>query len=183
MLEIVVPEQHLYDEVKEEFVDVKDTVLRLEHSLIAVRKWESMWHKPFLGEENKTIPEIIDYIYCMSLDKKVDPNVFRCLTNDNIEKVVEYIKDPMTATWFSNNNMVGAQRSSREKITAEIIYYWMVSLRVPVEFEKWHINQLLTLIKVINIKNGGDKKMSKKEAAEQRRALNEQRRAMYKTKG
>lgn len=183
MLEITIPEAHLFDDNTQEFIDIKSTKLKLEHSLLSVKKWESRWHRPFLDDKEKSLPEILDYISCMSLDRNVDPVVYKGLTNELIERVVEYIKNPMTATTFSNNNLIGAQTHRRETVTAEIIYYWMVSLRIPVEFEKWHLNQLLTLIKVINIKSGGEKKMSKREAAEQRRALNAQRRAKYRTKG
>lgn len=183
MLELTIPKQSLFNNDTQEFVEIKETKLKLEHSLLSLKKWESRWHKPFLVDAEKTLPEIIDYIYCMSLDRNVDQEIYKYLTNENISRVVEYIKNPMTATTFSGNTLVGAQRYSKETITAEIIYYWMVALRIPVEFEKWHLNQLLTLIKVVNIKNGGDKKMSPKEAAAQRKALNAKRRAKYNTKG
>lgn len=184
MLQIVIPEQEKYDEASEEFIKVKKTTLKLEHSLLSVKKWESRWHKPYLGNEDKTIPEILDYISCMSLNREsIDPMVYRCLTEENIQMIVEYIKDPMTATWFSNNTRIGASNKRGEIVTAEVIYYWMVTLQVPVEFEKWHLNQLLTLLKVINIKNGGEKKMSAKDAAIERKMLNEQRKAKYKTRG
>lgn len=184
MLQIIIPEQEKYDEISEEFIKIKNTTLKLEHSLLSIKKWESKWHKPYLGNDDKTIPEILDYISCMTLNKEsVDPMVYRFLNEEDVKKIIDYIKDPMTATWFSGNNRIGASNKYGEVVTAEIIYYWMISLRVPVEFEKWHLNQLLTLLKVISIKNGGEKKMSKKDAAIQRKMLNEQRRKKYKTKG
>lgn len=184
MLQIIIPEQEKYDELTSEFVKIKKTVLKLEHSLLSIRKWESKWHKPYLGKEDKTMEEIVDYISCMCLNREsVDSNVYRFLSEENIKEIVDYIKNPMTATWFSENALVGASNRYGEVVTAEIIYYWMISLQVPVEFEKWHLNQLLTLLKVINIKNGGEKKMSKKDAALQRQMLNAKRRAKYKTKG
>lgn len=165
-------------------MDVKETTLKLEHSLVSIRKWESKWHKLFLDDDDKTIDELLDYIRCMTLnEEEIDQNVYRCITEDVLEKIVDYIKDPMTATWFNNNNRIDASNRSGEKVSAEIIYYWMVALNVPVELERWHLNQLLTLLKVINIKNGGEKKMSKSEAQAQRAALNQQRRAKYKSKG
>lgn len=184
MLEIEIPEQEKYEEESKTFIHVKKTTLKLEHSLISVRKWEARWHKLFLGDEDKTLEELLDYVVCMTLNReKVDQNVYLCLTEDDFTKIVQYIQDPMTATWFNNNTRIGASNRTGEKVSAEIIYYWMISLQVPVEFERWHLNQLLTLLKVINIKNGGEKKMSKKEAAAQRAALNKQRRAKFKTKG
>lgn len=184
MLEIVIPEQEKYEEETGKFIQTKKTTLKLEHSLISVRKWEAKWHKLFLENEDKTFDELLDYIRCMTLNReKIDQNVYRFLTNEDLEKIVTYIQDPMTATWFHNNNRIGASNRTGEKVSAEIIYYWMIAQNVPVEFERWHLNQLLTLLKVVNIKSGGEKKMSKKEAAAQRATLNKQRRMKYKTKG
>lgn len=182
MLEVTIPEKELFDEDNNEFVKIPETTLCLEHSLLSVKKWESIHHKPFLGKE-KTIEEIIDYVRCMTIPtKKINPEVYKYIPVNVLEQILEYIKDPMTATWFNDAN-IGGSRSSSEAVTAEIIYYWMITLNIPVEFQKWHLEQLLTLIKVCNVKNAPKKKMSKKEAAMQRRQLNAARRAKYNTKG
>lgn len=187
MKEIIVPEYHaqFFNEDTETFsyVNIEETTLHLEHSLISLQKWEQKWHKPFLNREDKTEEEIFDYIRCMTLtSKKINPDVYRYLSNDIINEVIEYIKDPMSATTF-NDSLIGAQKNSREIVTAEIIYYWMVTYNIPVEFQKWHLNQLLTLIKVVSIKNAPKKKMNQREAAQQRAALNKARRAKYNSKG
>lgn len=189
MIEIVIPEQRyeFYDEEKEEFlptVYVKETKLQLEHSLISLKKWEQKWHKPFLDKSGElTYEELCDYIRCMTLTHGVDPEIYHWIPKDTIDIVVNYIKDPMTATWFRGNNLVGAQRNSREIVTAEIIYYWMITLNIPVEFQKWHLNQLLTLIKVVNIKNGKPQKVDQRKAAQERAKLNAQRRSALNSKG
>lgn len=190
MLEIVIPEQHYeyFDDVKNEFgeVNVKETKLQIEHSLISLKKWEQTWHKPFLGNSEKTYEELSDYIRCMTLNHGVDQEVYHWIPKDVLEKIVEYIKDPMTATWFKKNSLIGAQKvinGQKEIVTAEIIYYWMITLNVPVEFEKWHLNQLLTLIKVINVKNSKQEKKDPREAARERAALNAKRRAEFNSKG
>ncbi len=192
MLEIVIPEQHyeIFDEDKEEFlppVDIKETKIQIEHSLISIKKWEQKWHKPFLTDKTKTYEELTDYVRCMTLSHGVDPILYNYIPRRTMNKIVDYIKDPMTATWFREDGLVGAQKYSsvgkKEVITAEIIYYWMIALNVPVEFQKWHLNQLLTLIKVLNIKNGKKEKVDSKTAAIQRAALNAQRRAKYNSKG
>lgn len=184
MLEITIPECSKYDERSEEFVHIKQLTLKLEHSLLSVKKWEAKWHKPFLNTDDKTEEEILDYVSCMTLNReKVDSNVYRVLSPAQLSAIIEYIQNPMTATWFSDNKRIGASNRTGEVVTAEIIYYWMISLRVPIELEKWHLNQLLTLLKVINVKNGGEKKMSKRETMEQMAALNRKRRAKYKSKG
>lgn len=184
MLTLEIPEQRKIRNSTNEIISVKKTKLQLEHSLIAVRKWESKWHKPFLGNKEKTNEEIMNYISCMTVNaNQVDPIVYQFLSQDDILKIVQYIEDPMTATWFSNNLHIGASNRSGEVVTAEIIYYWMIALNIPVEFEKWHLRQLLTLIKVVSIKNGGETKMTPQEAAKFRDELNNQRRAMYNSKG
>lgn len=188
MLEIVIPEQHyeFFDDKKEEFVqvDVKETRIQLEHSLISLKKWEQKYHKPFLSKADElTYEELLDYVRCMTISHGVDPKLYEWIPENVMNEIVAYIKDPMTATWFNDNNLQGAQKTSREVITCEIIYYWMISLNIPVEFEKWHLNQLLTLIKVVNIKNGKPTKKDRKTAAMERAALNAKRRAEYNSKG
>lgn len=188
MLEITIPEQHyeFYDEIKEEFlprIDIKETKIQIEHSLLSVKKWEQKWHKPFLKDNEKSYEEMTDYIRCMTLTRGIDPKVYSWIPEKILNEVIEYINDPMTATWFSKNNLIGAQKNSRDVITAEVIYYWMIALNIPVEFQKWHLNQLLTLIKVVNIKNGKPKKVNKADAARERAALNKKRREECNSNG
>lgn len=183
MLKIKIDEQSNWDEEAEHFINIKNTELQLEHSLISLAKWESKWHKPFLGKENKTEEEILDYIRCMTLTQNVDPNIYQCLPSSTLKIILNYIADPMTATWFSNEEEKKGGIRKNEIITAEIVYYWMVALGIPVQFEKWHLNRLLTLIRVINIKNAPEKKMSKKNTLARNRKLNAARRAKYKSKG
>lgn len=179
MLKIhIIPPEH-YDEEKEEFVQLKPQILQLEHSLVSLSKWESKWKMPFLGKEQKTLEETIDYIKCMVITQNVPDDIYDYLSNENINQVDDYIKDGMTATTFSNNN----KGNNREIVTAEIIYYWMISLNIPFECQKWHLNRLLTLINVCNIKNAPPKKVGKKSAANSYAAINAARRQQYNSKG
>ena len=180
MLIITIPENEIYDEYRNKFVHVKEHTLRLEHSLISLSKWESKWNKAFLTKQEKTLEETIDYIRCMTLTQNVQPEVYYCLTADNIADVNNYISLPMTATVFSNNGKTG---TNREIVTSELIYYWMITLNIPFECQKWHLNRLLTLVQVCNVKNTPPKKMSKKELANRNRALNEARRRQLNTRG
>lgn len=184
MITVFIPKREAFNEQTQEFINIKDTTLQLEHSLISLRKWEAKWHVPFLGTNEKTAEQTLDYIRCMTLNTNVDPAVYAFLTDTDIKRITKYIEDPMTATWFSDApKKEGAAPRKKEVITAEIIYYWMISLQVPVEFQKWHLNQLLTLIKVINVKNAGEQKMNAKDAAKQRSALNAARRARHHSRG
>ena len=180
MLEIVIPGAEQWDEVKQEFISTKEQTLKLEHSLVSLSKWESKWCQPFLSKKEKTVEQTIDYIKCMTLTQNVDPNVYNLLTKDNILKINEYISAPMTATTFHQENRGGG---NGEIITSELIYYWMVSLNIPFECQKWHLNRLFTLIKVCSIKNQPPKKMSKKDILSRNASLNAARRKQLNSKG
>lgn len=180
MLTITIPERELWDEERAEFISVKEQTLQLEHSLVSLSKWESKWKKPFLTKEDKTPEETIDYIRCMTLTPNVKPEVYNCLTHDNIAKINNYISDPMTATTI---NMQGLSKGGKEIVTSELVYYWMVALNIPFECQKWHLNRLITLIQVCNVKNTPPKKMSKRDIMSRNAALNAARRKKYNSKG
>lgn len=179
MLIITIPESEYYDESNEEFIIYKEQVLQLEHSLVSISKWESKWCKPFLSKEDKPAEEIIDYVRCMTITQNVAPDVYYRLTENNLMEINKYIDSPMTATTFHDDSRGG----NREIITSEIIYYWMVTFNIPFECQKWHLNRLLTLIRVCNIKSNPPKKMSKNEILRRNRELNEARKQSLKTRG
>lgn len=180
MLQITIPSVELWDEVTQEFTVTKQYTLQLEHSLVSVSKWESKWNKVFLSKEEKTYEETIDYIKCMTITQNIPDEAYRHITKNNVEQIEKYISAPMTATWFSNEKATGV---SREKVTSELIYYWMISLNIPFECQKWHLNRLLTLIRVCNVKNTPPKKMSKRSLMQRNAALNAARRKQYNTTG
>ena len=181
MLSIEIPiSPEGWDEKKQEFVTPKTKVLQLEHSLVSLSKWESKTEKAFFSNEEKTFDEVLDYIKCMTLTQNVNPEVYNHLTEKNVADINEYINAKMTATNFSKTNAKGG---SREVITSELIYYWMIKLNIPVEFQKWHINRLLTLIRVFEIKDTPPKKMSQREIMSRNSALNEARKKKLHTRG
>lgn len=169
-----------WDEEKEEFVTPKYKVLQLEHSLVSLQKWESKWCKPFLHTKELTYEETLDYIKCMTMTQHVDPDIYNYLNDSHIKQIRDYIAAPMTATTFSEDKN---GKNNREIITAEIIYYWMVALQIPENYRKWHLNQLLTLIRVCNIKNAPPKKQSKSDIMRQNAALNAARRKKLNSRG
>ena len=181
MLQIKVPlNPEGWDEEKQEFIPPKEQILQLEHSLVSLSKWESKWCKPFLTKQEKTYEETIDYIKCMTLTQNVKPEVYSCLTRENIKQINEYIDAPMTATYISEDKN---GKGSREQVTAELIYYWMIALNIPFECQKWHLNRLITLIRVCNVKNQPPKKMSKRELMNRNAALNAVRKKQFNTNG
>lgn len=181
MLRITIPAAELFDESTESFIYKKEQTLVLEHSLVSLSKWESKWNKTFLTKEDKTTEEVIDYVRCMTVTQNVDPEVYFRLSSQNIDDINAYIDAPMTATVINRQNRKGG--FNREKVTSELIYYWMIALNIPFECQKWHLNRLLTLIEVCEIKSRPPKKMSKREIAARNSALNEARKQKLKTHG
>lgn len=185
MLTVSVPGKELYIEKTNEFVQVKPAVLKLEHSLLSISEWEAIWHKPYMSTENKTADELLSYIKCMTVSKNVDNMIYMCLTQKNIDDIFDYISNPMTATTFSGHQEASANQKVGEKIiTSELVYYWMVQAGIPFRpAETWHINRLMTLIKIYAIKNSPKKKMSAGEIIRQNKGLNAERRRMLNSKG
>lgn len=184
MLELRVEGSSFWDEEKEEFVSVPETLLLLEHSLRSISKWESITHKPFLGDQEHSLKDSILYIKCMTTNKKVDEAVYGRLTIADIQKVNDYIDDPMTATQITDLAEVTKHGVGHGRIvTSELIYYWMVAHRIPAEYQNWHLNRLLMLIKICNLENQPPKKRNPRELAIMYEKLNAERKAKWKTKG
>lgn len=181
MLQLVIPlTNEGWDDEKQEFVEPVTQTIQLEHSLVSLSKWESKWCKAFLSGKNKTSEEIMDYIKCMTITQNVKPSVYDHLTKENVEQIQTYIDSPMTATVISDTKN---RSSGREIVTSELIYYWMIALNIPFECQKWHLNRLLMLIRVCNIKNTPPKKRSSRDIMSQNAALNKARRQRLNSRG
>ena len=182
MLTITVPiSPEGWDETKQEFVEPKTQILQLEHSLVSLSKWESKWKKAFCSNKEITNEEMLDYVKCMTLTKNVDPEVYNHLTKENVNEIRAYIDDPMTATTFMKD---GPGQKNRETITSELIYYWMIESNIPFDpCQKWHLNRLITLIRVCSVKNTPPKKRSRREIMSRNAALNASRRQQMNSKG
>lgn len=184
MLTIVVPGVDSFDQDESKFTTVGDFELQLEHSLVSLSKWEQEWEEPYLSNKPKTSEQTISYIKKMTLTPDVPDEIYTRFSNENYDSIRNYIQAKMTATWFNDQG----QKPSREIITAEIIYYWMFSLQIPLECENWHLNRLLTLIRVFDAKNAKhnpnqQQRKSPSQMAAERRALNDQRRRQYNSRG
>ena len=179
MLKLLVQSIEFFDSKSQEFMSLPEVTLELEHSLVSLSKWESSFEKPFLSQQDKTHEEVLAYIKMMTLTPDVDDEVYSRLTAEHFNQINKYINAKMTATWFSNDSAKGP----REVVTSEIIYYWMITFKIPFECETWHLNRLFTLIRVCGNKSTPAKKMSRSAIAARNRELNAQRRAAHKTSG
>jgi len=180
MLPITVPYTKLLDERSSQLIYVPEQTLQLEHSLVSLSKWESKFEKPFLSKEAKTAQEMREYVKFMTLSRNVSDAVYYALTSKHYEEINRYIEKPMTATTFRQDRRSSPQR---EQVTAELIYYWMIALNIPFECQKWHLNRLLTLIRVCSIKNQPPKKWSKRDILSRNAELNAARRKRFNSKG
>ena len=175
MKTITIPAAELFDENTNEYIYTRETTIKIEHSLVSVSKWEAKWEVPFLNAKMSR-EQSIDYIRCMTITQNVDPNIYKTIPNSLLKEVNEYIDSKQTATWFNDkNNRAHKQRT----VTSELIYYWMIACGIPFECEKWHLNRLVTLIRVCQ----EEAKPSKQMTLEERKALNNARRQKYRTKG
>lgn len=178
-LPIHVKAVELFNQATGTFYYTDPQTLILEHSLVSISKWESKWHKMYLETPNKTADELIDYIRCMTINKNVPDYVYYALSQENIDEIVQYMNDPMTASSVYEPNSGG----HHELVSSELIYYWMIAYGIPVEFEKWHINRLLMLIKICSKKNSKPSKKDKAAMDRRRAEINRQRLAKMKQRG
>lgn len=184
MLEIKIPVEEYWNSKKEIFEYSKPITLKLEHSLLSLAKWESKWHVPFLSSKDRTREQTLDYVRCMTVTPNVDPSVYYRLTIENMNTIEQYIEDPATATKFYTKRPSKHSSPSKRRVeTSETIYASMIELGIPVDFEKRHLNHLMTLIRVCREQFSGGQKMSKAEQLAWQREQNEARKKKLHTKG
>lgn len=180
MLIVSIPDLDGFDEETGTFVSMPGGILHLEHNLVALSKWESITHKHLIDNDKVTAEEMALYIKCMITDEEYDPSLLDRIPPSEVDRISAYMGDTMTATTIHET---GGESGSGEYTSSELIYYWMIACQIPFECETWHINRLLTLIRVCNQKNQPDKKMSQSEIMERNRELNRARRAKLGSKG
>lgn len=182
MLELIIPDSpELFDERTNRFLPPrKGGTIRLEHSLVSISKWESKYHKPYLSAAPKTLEEIKYYVKCMTITQNVPDGLYENLTDQNMCQIYEYIDDSMTASTVKEHSK---SHSNPEQVTSELIYYWMIAFNIPPQYEKWHLNRLMMLIKICGAKNEKPTKKSRNQTMSEYRALNAARRKASHSKG
>jgi hypothetical protein len=169
----------MFNEETNEFIPIDGGTITLEHSLIAIRDWEAKYHTNFIGNKNLTSEQLADYIRCMCIENPEDANKIEYITAEQMNEIAEYMEDKMTAQQFRSKG-----KPNRDTITAEKIYGWMIMNQMPIaEFEHWHINRLLVLLRVCANNNAPPKQMSQKEIMAENAKINAMNRAKFKSKG
>lgn len=169
----------MFNEETKEFIPIDGGTITLEHSLVAIRDWEAIHHTNFIGNKNITSEQLIDYIKCMCVQNPEDAEKINYITSSQMDEIAAYMEDTMTAQKFRTKG-----KQNRDIITAEKIYGWMIMNQMPIaEFEHWHINRLLTLLRVCANNNTPAKQMSQKEIMAENARINAMNRAKFKSKG
>lgn len=180
MLILEIGNEEYFDEESSEFKAIGGYTLELEHSLVSLSKWESIFEKPFLGGTQLSVEELEAYIECMILTPEFPPGVVAEMQPDHIEQIYKYIEKSHTATKFG---AMPKNKIQNEVITSELIYYWLVAFQIPFECETWHLNRLFALIQICNSKSQPPKKLSKAEHARRAHEINERRKRELGTSG
>lgn len=182
MLRIIIEGDETFNEETQEFAQTDDVVLDLEHSLLSLSKWESIYERPFLSSGKMTLEEVRGYLKAMVINHDADLDALDRASKADIDRIQSYIDSSQSATTFGQ---MPERRGPAEVITSELIYFWMVSFNIPFECETWHLNRLFALIRICNLKNSNakPKKLSRHELAQQRADLNRKRREEWNTKG
>lgn len=182
MLKLTI-EETLFNEETEKFVEVGPFTLELEHSLISLSKWESTFERAFFGPEPKSRHETFTYVMMMHQgDETIPTDILQAINPSHVAKINQYIDSKQSATTFGK---MPKGPGPSEVVTSELIYYWLVAYQIPFDVETWHLNRLLSLLRICNIKQSGKKerKLPKHEVAQTYRDLNEQRKKEHGTSG
>lgn len=180
MLKLIIKETELFNEVDSTFVTGDPVELVLEHSLVSLSKWESITQKAFLTKDGKTPADMRLYVEAMIISPNPPEDVVTRLSDDNMKAINDYIESAESATTFGS---MPQPRGRGEIVTSELIYFWMITYSIPFECQHWHLNRLLTLIRVCNVKTSKQKPMSKHELIARNRDLNAKRKAELNTRG
>lgn len=186
-----VPKREYFNNQTQEFITIEEQELKpihlqLEHSLMSIAKWEARWQKAFIGMENISGEELLDYIRCMTINPQKDPSIYEQLTQDDLLEIVEYMQQPHSAWEIKHDKK---KKKSKRPDTVEMIYFAMIQYGIPLECEKWHFNRLMALMDFCDRKGGSSPgggspaKRSQKEIMEMYRAMNEKNRKRFNSKG
>ena len=178
-MDVVIPRSEYWDAEREEFIYTKGQVIKIEHSLLSISKWESKWKKPFLDPNHTlTEEEMLSYIQCMTITQNVDKIAYRFIPNSEMRKIVDYIQDNLTA-----HKLIEKKGGAKKAIESERIYFWMSAYGIPFSCEKWHLSRLFALLDIAAEENKPKKNMTISDIYRENAKLNAARRKALGTKG
>lgn len=163
-----------------------EVTVELEHNLISLSKWESVFKRPYLKNQELKAEERLFYYQCMVLN---DVNITELLeANQNdpksitqfIEMIDSYINSSLTGTTILQTK---ASDGNTMVYTSEVLYAMLAITGLDISAEHWHISRLIMTLNVIGELKAEKKKMPQREIIEQRASLNEERRRKYQSKG
>lgn len=159
----------------------REVVLQFEHSLLSLSKWEENHKKAFLQTPVKTAEEMLDYFMVMLLPPENDPEHVYRLSPEQMEQLTNYIREERTASSVPQEEI---KRGPNETVTSELIYYWMVALKIPFHpAETWHLSRLMMLIQITGYKSQPEKKRDPRKALTDWATLNKRNKERFGTTG
>lgn len=177
MLELEIVFEEGFKAETNEFIATKSETIQLEHSLFSLSKWEAKWEIAFYGRDEKTNEQLADYIRMMVLSD-ISFDIVEFIKPAQIAEINEYINSKQTASWFAEDNRPGRRGARNTRVTtSDLLYAYMASMRIPFECQHWHINRLLTLIRIIDLENQPKKNMPRRDSVASHRSINQARRA------
>lgn len=153
--------------------------LQFEHSLRSLSKWESKHRKAFLGSAEKLPSEMIDYFKCMLLSPDINPDTVYACSPEQLDRITNYINENQSASSVPHET----QSRNDEVVTSELIYFWMVGLKINWEAQDWHLSRLMMLIQITTHKQKPPKKQNPVQVMNDWRKENERRKQMLGTSG
>lgn len=157
----------------------EEVEVEFEHSLLALSKWESKHQTPFLSSAPKEQLQLFEYFECMIVTPGVDPNIVYAIAPEDLVLLEQYLEYKPTASSVPRTQV----RNNNEITTSELIYYWMVALKIPFVAESWNIHRLLMLVEIANFKQQPAKKQSTAEAVSKWKEQNAKNKARFGTDG
>lgn len=158
----------------------QEVVLKFEHSLLSLSKWESKTRKPFLTTDQKTPTQLLEYFQDMLLPPEDDPDLVYLLDPKQMDRLTDYINEQRTASSIPPQ----PTKYTAEQTTSELIYYWLVQLKIPFHpVETWHLSRLLMLVQITGYKQQPPKKRPVSETMADWIKKNNERRERFNTNG
>jgi hypothetical protein len=158
----------------------QEVVLKFEHSLLSLSKWESRTKRPFYTRDQKTPTELLEYFRDMLVSPEDDPDLVYLLDPKQMDELGTYINAQLTASSVPRED----PKYNGEQTTSELIYYWLSQLKIPFHpTETWHLSRTLMLVQIASFKQQPPKKRPVTDTLAKWAKMNDERRQRFNTSG